>query len=74
MTALLVSTKIVAKRGISRQCLRDLWIVALEDNGADVTFGLLVGVASNIKINCSLHVSSEWEGAYAQDSDIYMTL
>ena len=65
---------VCATGGISRQCLRDLRIVALEDNGADVTFGLLVGVASNIKINCSLHVSSEWEGAYAQDSDIYMTL
>ena len=38
MMALLVSTKIVVRRGESKQCLRDWRIVALDDNGMDVTF------------------------------------
>lgn len=48
MMALLVSTKIVVRRGGSRQCLRDWRIVALDDNGADVTFlQLFTGLVSH---------------------------
>ena len=43
--ALLVSTKILVKRGANKHCLRDWRIVSLKEKGKEVEQLLVVGVA-----------------------------